>query len=952
MSRQFDAFGNERISRRYPASRPGCAVRTFFPEPGTSVVEDESGRMVLHDTDLAGRLLRVAEDKGSGDGTTWDDTSCAASQNMAVLTSGYRPSTTIAEYFWDAIDRLSLLRANGDPALGSTGPSLSSRQNNEYFYRYDMAGRLRAVDLAASKGSTTSALTRWVTYEYEPGEPFPTSKFEGLPAAGNEVIRWSYDDLGRLTQRLVRPYDYNPMDWPPTDPANWLTFTNTYDTLPSGAEWLGAQLQASSPWETTTYDFGQTFGPHGTVGHAVGSSRVFADGVLAPRVSTSTFSLAGSVLSTTHPSGVVMESEYDAGWLDRHRLVTTAGALIINLDYDEVGLATGWTAGNKSLSLHRAGFPDQLTDADYDIAGTEAKLGWSYGADGRIIQRRHELLGLPSTPSPTLDDDEVLTYDALSRIAGIDVDRTVAGTTDLAGEAFTYDAIGNVKSYDARADHINWTDYEHGFFGLLDYRCGVLDLGGGSTDQLREENYYDTQLRLTNRAEHNAVVLGTGGCGDATAKTLVASHRYRYEGSGQLARYEGSSGTNVDYQYSLDGSLVRRVENDGARVEYYAGSWKLDVRDDGVAREVEQVHPAIQVLTESGGTQHLVWLARDITGNAVLQVDNSGEAIHYGRLGAYGAPLETLIDFAANPFSSAPDASEGIGHLTSFHGVKRDNKASLTTMGVRHLLATGDGRWLQPEPLLLLGGARAGIPRSWLGAYAASNPISRIDTTGYQEVSLEADTVYDHASQRDRDESDAPETPFATSNAIIIGLRGGASPQLAEESANQQIALAQHNAIPPEQVPQYAIGGWALVTLAKAGARGWQAARRMYSRLAKTGAGQAIVESGKWDYLFGRALGAKGSSHNVARSNQNLNQMMRLGLTDDADGRAILQNHFDSVVRDPSSVVRTFVDEYGTFEIRESLFVGPAGFARFTTTWQVMDNGARRLTTLIPQGGR
>jgi len=110
----------------------------------------------------------------------------------------------------------------------------------------------------------------------------------------------------------------------------------------------------------------------------------------------------------------------------------------------------------------------------------------------------------------------------------------------------------------------------------------------------------------------------------------------------------------------------------------------------------------------------------------------------------------------------------------------------------------------------------------------------------------------------------------------------------------------------------------------------------------------ATIDEGKYDYLFGRVAS---NSHNTARSQQNAAQMARLGVEDGPAGRALLQQHFDDVVRDPTNVVKRFTNDHGTFEVRESLFAGPSGqFAKFESTWQVTDNG-RRLTTVIPRGG-
>lgn len=108
------------------------------------------------------------------------------------------------------------------------------------------------------------------------------------------------------------------------------------------------------------------------------------------------------------------------------------------------------------------------------------------------------------------------------------------------------------------------------------------------------------------------------------------------------------------------------------------------------------------------------------------------------------------------------------------------------------------------------------------------------------------------------------------------------------------------------------------------------------------------VDPAKFKYLFGEA---GGRAHNLARTAQNAGQMARIGVYNTAEGRALLQAHFEDVVADPSNIVRTFTNQYGTFQIRESLFAGPGGFVKLESTWQVLEGGDFRFTTAIPLGG-
>ena len=77
--------------------------------------------------------------------------------------------------------------------------------------------------------------------------------------------------------------------------------------------------------------------------------------------------------------------------------------------------------------------------------------------------------------------------------------------------------------------------------------------------------------------------------------------------------------------------------------------------------------------------------------------------------------------------------------------------------------------------------------------------------------------------------------------------------------------------------------------------------------------------------------------------------MKRLGVPDNAAGRQMLTDHLTLSTKADSNVINTFSNQYGKFEVRESLFIGLSGkAANFQSTFQVLDDGTRRLSTVIP----
>ncbi|WP_236472984.1 DUF637 domain-containing protein, partial [Pseudomonas sp. PA-6-1H] len=117
-------------------------------------------------------------------------------------------------------------------------------------------------------------------------------------------------------------------------------------------------------------------------------------------------------------------------------------------------------------------------------------------------------------------------------------------------------------------------------------------------------------------------------------------------------------------------------------------------------------------------------------------------------------------------------------------------------------------------------------------------------------------------------------------------------------------------------------------------------------RLVMGGVKGLEIAPGKFDYLFGRVAS---NSHNSARSNQLALEMKRLGVPDNAAGRQMLTDHLTRSAKTDGNLINAFSNQYGKFEVRESLFMGPSGkAANFQSTFQVLDDGSRKLSTVIP----
>jgi len=115
----------------------------------------------------------------------------------------------------------------------------------------------------------------------------------------------------------------------------------------------------------------------------------------------------------------------------------------------------------------------------------------------------------------------------------------------------------------------------------------------------------------------------------------------------------------------------------------------------------------------------------------------------------------------------------------------------------------------------------------------------------------------------------------------------------------------------------------------------------------------SVVDPNKFKYVFGEVTSG---THNTQRSLQNAAQMNRIGIHNTAEGQKYLTQHLQRVAQDRSSVARTFQKTLPdgstiTLEVRESLLSGPGGFLTLEPTWEILADGTRRLSTIIPFGG-
>ncbi|MEQ5167527.1 hypothetical protein ABN211_02190 [Proteus terrae] len=81
--------------------------------------------------------------------------------------------------------------------------------------------------------------------------------------------------------------------------------------------------------------------------------------------------------------------------------------------------------------------------------------------------------------------------------------------------------------------------------------------------------------------------------------------------------------------------------------------------------------------------------------------------------------------------------------------------------------------------------------------------------------------------------------------------------------------------------------------------------------------------------------------------------MRRLGISTDEKGAKFLIDHLSHVPKTQGNIIKVYSDNYGKYEVRESLLFGPSGkVTKLETSFEIMPDGTRRFVTTIPKEGR
>jgi len=428
---EVDALGTPRVSFPDQSNHPNCRTVGFAPEPGVAHTVDTTGLHKRMTHDGLGRLVKVEEGRPSDELAA----DCPAPPSTAVASAA--PHTT-GEYTYDAADRLKSFtyEADGVPVTVA--------------YTYDLAGRQTEVHRTV----TGEDPLHWRTFEFDGG--YPVRMYEGTstgeplatasstangcvvtldanyaPENDNLAVAWTWDELGRVTQKWVRNpdggYDCYDVSWDTGFPG-----ARTRSTDPTGyTEWLYADL----------------VGDAGNLGLPSTATRTWTDTGGDPRTASFDYDydLAGNVIVKMFPSGVQVDTTRSNGWVTTEQVTLADDQVYINLypSWDERGYATGYEVYDPQpqlrgvLSIQRTS-PTQVDrttwmamdsyTVDYDWMGAGALL------TGKTFSEKL---------ATAVDADSVsYAYDELNRVVEVDLNGQNASLDPE--ETYTYDPMGHL----------------------------------------------------------------------------------------------------------------------------------------------------------------------------------------------------------------------------------------------------------------------------------------------------------------------------------------------------------------------------------------------------------------------------------------------------------------------------------------------------------------------------
>lgn len=617
----FARHASDRIPCRSIVSQTGSTLRIDVDSTGHAILADDGLGRWMRFQRLAGRLSRIELSNGK----VWD----IVHDSLGNLRQLIYPASEVhggRAVRWFRYDTQSRIISAVDEAGGI------------HRFTYDASGRLsRCQDPVGAVDQVAYAanLRRWrnpvgasVEMEYD-----VRGRLVRETDALGRVWRteWNPDNqsvsntdpLGRKTT-VHRDARGRPVAFTSPDGREWKLWRSPDErtvvlTLPSGRSFTTLADESGNPVASIDPSGGRRVWERDWFG------QVIADTSPAGRTTRYRYDRFGNTVAEHNPDGTLKTVEYDPfgipiSWKDRAGRETRAGTDHAGkLDFvDEPGgRRWQWIRDATGRSL-RVTAPDGRT------------WRWVHDAAGRVVEQidpagnvartRYNLVGLPVAVIDASGRTTTYVWNLRGEQTGI---RFPDGTT----EAFRWDPCGNlIGRTDGRGVSTQW-DYDTAgrLIGIRysdrtppvtlaydpDDRLIRRTDGSGSTRWTWDPS--DNLVRRESAAGSVTRAFDADGLPLATtievpgqaARTLS----WVRDDSGRCIAVVLPEGNRVDYQYGVDGQLVRRKSNDGTEVRWHRGS------ETGWVDSLEYFGP-------QGALRESIGIQRDQTGRQV-RVDSS-----------------------------------------------------------------------------------------------------------------------------------------------------------------------------------------------------------------------------------------------------------------------------------------------------------------------------------------